>query len=670
MKKNLSRFWEKGYLYLCIAAVLYLAYGLSESVGIYDWQKEIAYFQYIHKSLLSFHTIPYFWWNKLDNIAWYPAVSHTSNFISNPETLLFSPFTPMLLLLNEIGYIKFIVVVHFMVGVIGLLVLRKQLQWNDLQFRTYAILFLFSPVIIQHLAIGYTPWLNLFFFPWIIYFVAHKDKFLGTLGLSLILAWVLLQGGTHPFVWFASFILLYFISCAFLRHRWSYLFRLPFIFGLVIPLSLIRLYATVQTYGDFHQAFQAGYNPLNFLLWSIIPPLLIPKFDTFFVETVWSGVPSWDGGIFWGASLPMLSILLIKYKRYRKRTDMGDCDKPITVDFDALLITSSILLFFSFFSSLQTLVKGINDIVYIPFSEGVEKYPFRLAIPALLGYSIVISNYSQNIWQDMHAWIIKKRTLLHIMPKCITVLKYAAVAFSMVCLLTFAASPSLSHMISKFLDAIITEAYHATGSQRLSQFMAEKSLVPLGHYLNLARSNYLQMQSALIMAGVLLALTWLVIRNRAKFLSLREGFPYAEYELLLAVPLLFSSAMWLSLAMSVPYKDYSLQDIAPPHIVTQSGFSQPNTIVTPQTLFLYPRNPMPVRYLLPNVLFSDSRFLTVTSNNAILSDSDGNLSILPQSEDVIVLDFKSSGYVNALIFTTFSWIVVICIFILKRRLPL
>ena len=658
-------------MYLCIAAILFATYSLNERVGINDWQKEIAYFQYIHKSLLSFHTIPYIWWNKLDNVAGYPSVSHTSNFISNPETLLFSPFTPMLLLLNEIHYIKFLAVVHFLIGVIGLLVVRKQLQWSDLQFRTYAILFLFSPVIIQHLADGYTPWLNLFFFPWLIYFVAHKDKLLGTLGMSLILSWVLLQGGAHPFVWFASFVFFYFVSSAYLQRNWSCLVQLPFIFGIVFCLSLIRLYATAQAYSDFHQSFQIGYNPLNFLLYAVIPPLLVPPFHIFFTRIIWLGVPSWDGGIFWGASLPMLATLLIKYRNYRKQEDIGHCEKPNTLDFDSILLSSSILFIAAFFSSFELLVKGINSIVYIPFSEGVEKYPFRLAIPAFLGYSVVIANFSQNIWQDMHAWIIERRPLVYFKAKVGRVLSYSCLVIVLVCFLTLAVSFSFSHTILKFFDGIVTEAYHGTGSQWLSRFMGGIDKNPPEYYLNVVHSQYQQTQRGLVVVGVFSVLIYLMMRERARLWKFFEGFSYIKYEGALAIPLLFSNVMWLLLATSTPYRDFLTQDVVPPKIVTQSGFSQPNVLVTPKTLTIFPRNPVPKEYILPNILFSDAKSFDVVSGNATLSPSAiGRLSIISESANgsVVQLEFNSKNYDSALIFTIISWTVVVVCFMLRRRL--
>ena len=665
--KHIYHFWEKGYLYLCIAAIVYLAYTLSEGFGIYDWQKEIAYFQYIRESLLSFHTIPYFWWNTLDAIASYPAIAHTSNFIGNAETWLFSPFTPVLMLLHEIAFIKFLIFIHFLIGMAGVLVLRQQLRWNDLQFRIYSILFFFSPLIIQRLSVGYTPWLNLFFFPWIIYFIAHRDAILRVLGTSIVLALVLLQGGTHPFVWFASFVLLYFVLNAFLQRDWRCLFQLFCILGVAFFLSLIRIYSTAQAYGDFHQHFQAGYNPLNFLFWALIPPVLIPPFDAFFMKMVWLGAPSWDAGLFWGAALPMLVILLMRYRKYKDKGSRRDT--AVALNFTSLLITSSVLFFFSFFSSLESIVKGINGIYYIPFLEGVEKYPFHFAIPAFLGYSVAMAHFSRDIFQDAQEWMVRKVSI-HSMEKLINAVRYGALIFFAAGSLFLAGSILFSKTILGFFSEIIRQAYHGTGNQWLARFMEGKSQNPLEHYLYMAHDKYEHIQIGLAVIVFFLLLAYLLIQNRAKLSVFFKGSPYVKYECVLAVPLLFSVVMWLLLATSTPFGSYQTQDIVPPQVITQAGFPEPGMAVTPKTLTICPGIPPSPEYTLPGILFSDAKFLAVTSGNAVLSASaDGSLTIIPQSENIIVLDFCSNRYDIVLIFTIIFWAAVMVFVALKRFPP-
>lgn len=94
MKTKIYSLWEKGYLYLALSMLFFLLNQLSGRVGVFDWRKEIAYFQFIKESFTTFHSLPWFWWNKPQNLASYPGVSYTSNFVGNPETMLFLPLLP------------------------------------------------------------------------------------------------------------------------------------------------------------------------------------------------------------------------------------------------------------------------------------------------------------------------------------------------------------------------------------------------------------------------------------------------------------------------------------------------------------------------------------------------------------------------------------------------
>jgi hypothetical protein len=626
----LRRFWESGYLYLAIAATLYLIYCLTGRIGDYDWKKDLAYVQYTRTSLVSYHTVPYFLWNTLPRLARYPAIARTSSFISNPETLLLSPFTPFLLLLSPVAFIKFMLAIHFAIGAAGLFALRRELQWSEVQFRTYAILFLFSPVIIQHIAIGFIPWLNLFFFPWLIFFLAHRNRLVSTLGLSLVLAWTLLQGGVHPFVWFALLTVLYAIARAALSRSWAPGVQLAFVFAATASLSFVRLYATAGVFSDFHQPFEAGYNAVGFVATALVPPLLIEPYDSFFMDRTWGHVPSYDAGVFWGAALPMLVILLVRYRRYREHGAIRVGAARNGLDCDALLISASVVFALSFGSLLSVLVNGITRIVPIVFADAIEKYPFRLAIPALLAYSVLIAHFSQDIWLDVSAWL--ERHDIERMPSW-TIAKYGAAVSAVLCLLLLTAS--------------------VFGSPR-----------PFAGYLLWSHSTYRQMQIALLVAAVASALGSVMAQKRTWLRRAVEGLPFAGYEALLAAPLLFGSVMWFWVASAAWPTDYLAQDVLPPRLETPTGLPV-RTAVTPQMLTVYPSPPVPGRYTLPDISFSDSRFLT--PRNARLESVDGALSMVPRSDQAIGLEVDTSGFRNALFITTVSWLLVVGILVRGQR---
>ena len=209
VSNRLIRFWEKGYLYIAIASLIYFFWFMSNNVGILDWIKEIAYFEYFKTAFNDYHTLPYFWWNILEEVAWRPPIPGTSAIIANPETALFSPLTPMLYLLSAQVYIKLYVIIQFLIGVFGLFALKRKLSWNYSQFRTFVVLFLFSPIIMQHISVAYFTWYNFYLFPLLIYFVADRRMAVGIVGSAAVLGLIVLQGGIYIVQYVGLFYILY-----------------------------------------------------------------------------------------------------------------------------------------------------------------------------------------------------------------------------------------------------------------------------------------------------------------------------------------------------------------------------------------------------------------------------------------------------------------------------
>jgi len=647
MKTKLYSFWEKGYLYMVISMLLFLIYALNGRIGIYDWQKEVAYFQYIKTSFTSFHSFPWFWWNKLENVAGYPAVSYTSNFVSNPETMLFSPFTSLLFLIDVLTYVKFLAVIHCLIGIAGSLALRRRLKWDSQQFRIYLILFLLSPIVIQHLSIGYTPWLNLFFFPWLVYFISDEKPSSSILGTSIILGLVLLQGGTHVFIWYAMLIFLYFVLKMCIEQKWD--FRLLGIFCLTPLLSFARIYATAQAYGNFHQPFQVGYNPINITLWALIPPILIPPIDGFFIRKVLMGVPSWDGGIFWGLVIILILVLARNYSRYNHVGDNNSARQSMYV---SLFVASSVLLILAFFSIFKFIIISVNAIIHIPFIEVAGKYPFRLAIPAYLGFSIMIASYWKELSQSLNE-LWDRLVGSFIILKLARALKFLAYAVFVSFSVVLMASIIFSRIILEIFHNMISEAYYGTGYHWLSQFMVGRSVNSLEHYFGRAEGSYFQLQVSLLIGLTFLIVVVLFLRS-----NMRKKRHVNEFAL--AMPFVFASFMWLSLSMSVPYSQYPIQNVLPPDIITHPNTSELEVTANPQSITIIPQEGSHVtEFVFPEISSGDSKFLYVASNNATISHSSGVISLIPFDNRAIVMEFNSQSYIKAITLTVAVWLVVI-----------
>lgn len=581
LASKIQQFGQTGQLYILIAALVWAAYALSRNVGIYDWHKELAYFEYIKSSLFDFQVWPFFWWQKLPELWRYPAVTYTSNFMSNPETMLFSPLIVFLKFMEVITYIKFVAFVHYLIGLGGVLALRRRLQWNNTQFRVYLALFFFSPIIIQHLAVGYTPWLNLFFFPWVIYFLIEQRALLGALCLAAILAVILLQGGTHVFWWFVLLAALFSFSLAAMRREWAPFIRLGLTLISILFLAFVRIYASTQSFAGFQQDFVNGYHFANFSAWALVPTLLLPPVHTFFIRYEWDGVPAWDGGVFWGLALVMTLILLFKYRDFRKYKPADETTVQNQPIYDALLVSSIFLLALSFFSVYEHLVQSIIAVMPVPFLAGIEKYPFRFAIPAFLGLSILLANYSNEIW--------------------------------------------------RVFDHLIISA------QRLPILQISLSRLQRGRLAQVPRHIW--------------------------------------YELTLVGPLLFVTIMWLMLAVANPFDAYPVQTVAPPTLVPSfmGNLQVPVVVVTPEQLTLSPApaTPKNFRYIFADIRAEDRKFLDVSSTNAVLSESDGKLALLPDDQGPIVVKFRAANYETSIFVTVAAWAILIalgCSYFLYRRI--
>ncbi len=408
------RNWEKGYLYTIIASILFLFYALNGNVGVMDWYKDSAYLHYIKTALTEFDTLPYFWWSKIDQISWIPPIKATSVFISIPETTLFSPLTPLLYILSEIVYLKFYILVQCLVGLGGVFALRKRLNWNDIQFRSYLAVFIFSPIIFQHIAVGYFPWYNIFFFPWLIFFLAEKKSFTKIIGMSAVLALVLLQGGVYVFVWFVMLLFLYGFYNIIIERNYMIILQVVGAIALVFLLAHVRIYAASLSFTDFSREWfeTNGYNPFNFLFYALIPTVTIQPIDLMFWTNLFRiGIPQHDAGIFWGLVVIMVLVLIFRFKEIFKK------DKKIQnrINYKALFFAAATIFVFSFFSVWVTITRTLQALVDLPFFESIKNYGYRLGIPAYLGFSLVAVNYVEKIWRVLlramrrKPWLIFKR---------------------------------------------------------------------------------------------------------------------------------------------------------------------------------------------------------------------------------------------------------------------
>ncbi len=671
MSKTISnrfiRLWEKGLLYIILASIVYAVYSLSTNVGVMDWRKEVTYFNYIKTSLVDYNMFPYFWWEKLTNIDWYPPISATAVFIAIPETPVFSPIIPLIMIMSVVGFIKLYMFLIFIIGVVGVVKLKKRLNWNDIQFRTYCAMYLFSPIIMQHLAIGFSPWINLFLFPWFIYFLAEKKVMKSAIGIAGTLALALLQGGIYIFIWFMMIFLLYSLISLITERNWDIALRIILVPLFALLLALVRIYSTANAYADFTRVWfeTNGYNPFNFLFFALIPTVTIKPIDLLFWTDLFRiGIPQHDGGIFWGLIVIMVLVMVFRFKEiFKKGTKSQN-----TINYLAMFFTATIIFIFSFFSVWAAIMRTIQSLIYLPFFESIKNYGFRWAIPAYLGFTLVLANNTEKIWLVLSDWL-KTMRWKNIKTLAIILFKVAVLGLGVVWLVLL----FLKNQILDQFKNVISIAFNGEAFAFIRDRMEGMDQKNLEFYFLKAENLYSVIQQWILITFIFLfmivvfALIFKINRNKTAIII--ENYPFLKFEMLLVIPLLFSMSMWTKLAISVPYTDFPVQTVESPTIIVEgdSLYSAPKISVTPKEMIIKPEvEKQPYGYKFPKILARDSKYLLVKTKNAVLFNVQNQLMIKPLDNEEIIVTFKTKTINRTLLITLISWLGSIIFFIVSN----
>ncbi len=679
MRKAVINFWRKGYFYILLVGILVVVFLIDSRVGMYDWKKELAYFNLIKISLTQYHSLPLFWWNS-QALSGYPAISVSSFFLANPETFSLSPFIFLLYWMDTLFFMKFLVCVFCAISIIGILKLSKKLNWQDGQCRIFIALFLFSPIIIQHLAIGYFPWLNLYLFPWLVYFLIDQEFIKRILGCASILALTLLQGGIHPFVWLVFFIGFYSVVRFIQKPRFRFVLFFVALIALSTLLSLVRVSTSAQTYADFKQNFFNGYSLNGFVTWGLTPPVFTPAdMDDIepYIESYNNGVPYWDGAIYWGAVLPLvlvLSIVLVDQKLSHKEKQKGE----IPIAFFSLAIASLLITILSFGHVYQDLITPIAEWTRIPAMEAVEKYPFRFAILGYFGFSVVISHYFYEILAAIKKPIAAFQLFLSLEKKKrqrignVAIIKWLFI-FSLLISALYLISIIFRTSFFSWLEPAIQSAYRNEGNAWLTGLMSQRSTIPITAYIQKAYVLFAGIQTAFLMGmlfgwGIYLLLRF--SRPIAAFLFPLFQFLHAHMhillELILVIPLLFSSAMWMRVALATPFKGGLPVALISPEIEIQPPSSSVNLTTTPSQISILVEKPNEnQKIILSKIQYSDLRFLQVDDPKISWFNNNGFLGLSTGNDALVVVRVKPESYLPALWITIASWLLVVGVALIR-----
>ena len=159
------------------SAVFYTTLLFSGPLDHFDWSsRNFHYFDWVRISVVRHYTLPLY---MVD-------ARVTKNFIGNPEAPTLGPLVWLLPLLGTDAYIKLLIVVFTAAGLVGMLLLLRDLGVDPVVALAPAVAFAMNGFVTSHLAVGH-HW---------------------AMGVQLLpgLVWLLRRAvrGSNPAVWWAA----------------------------------------------------------------------------------------------------------------------------------------------------------------------------------------------------------------------------------------------------------------------------------------------------------------------------------------------------------------------------------------------------------------------------------------------------------------------------------
>jgi len=191
----------------------------------------------------------------------------TDRFLSIPDVFA-SPQIVLLRWLTPGAFVLLQTLALYALGYWGLLRLKRQWQLSLAAFIPLYLLFNFNGHLVVHVAVGHAGWGTVFLFSW---FVLWTVQLLESGGgwrwaarISLLLAFIFLQGGFHPFLWCWLFL------AVLLLFRWR--LRKPLLLALAFALllSMGRILPAAIVTQDLRIGFLSGFTTTAELLAGLV----------------------------------------------------------------------------------------------------------------------------------------------------------------------------------------------------------------------------------------------------------------------------------------------------------------------------------------------------------------------------------------------------------------
>jgi hypothetical protein len=348
---------------------------LTRKIGIWDWEKETYTLEFLKSAMhqgsafpLSFLAVP-------QTIANYPALFHSVSYWANPEGPTLSPFLVLLPLTSVPVFLKIAFFAHLVIGAAGVFFVGRKLRLRTATTIFLFVLVILNPWLLQHLAIGYTPWITICYAPLLVASLLGQVTvgwFLtGTLADSLILY----EGGLHLFLWLNATIVLVALAFVALRRSLSHTLGVGLVLLGAATLTLPKLVAINGAYGGWHRPIESSYRNLHDL-WGLLTDTTTPLYELPHAYHVY-GTAVYDGAFFTGRVFVTTLVVLVGLLSWRTlRRDRHD-GASVAGEW-ALLAVAAVWLILGWDGVWRPLTHAFGAL-------GSEIYPFRfLAISVFL----------------------------------------------------------------------------------------------------------------------------------------------------------------------------------------------------------------------------------------------------------------------------------------------
>jgi hypothetical protein len=297
---------------------------LTQKIGIWDWDKESYGLEFLKSALrdgsvlpLSFVTIPH-------DIATYPALFQSASYWANPEVLTFSPFVVLLPWTSVPVFLKLYFFGHLLIAALGTFLLGRRLRLRTSTTVVLFVLLILNPWLLQHLAIGYIPWITACYVPLVIASLLRPVTLAWFLTGTIADSLILYEGGLHIFLWLNATIVLTAIGIAAIRRSASHARPVGLILLGTAVLTLPKLVAINGAYGDWHRPIQSSYGSAHDL-WGLLTDTTtnlydLPRAYHVYGTDVYDGA-MFTGRVFLGALVVLLALFVWRTVRRKRRND-------------------------------------------------------------------------------------------------------------------------------------------------------------------------------------------------------------------------------------------------------------------------------------------------------------------------------------------------------------